>query len=181
MRALAHPVRLALLEALRREGPLTATRAAELLDDSPGNMSWHLQTLAKYGFVEEAGGGRGRSRPWRVVALTVNVKGGPLSDPEFASAEEALEASVQERSYQALREWRSARLSFPAVWHTSAFSTHGLTYLTAEELKGLGAEIVALLTRYNSRLLDKTDRPPGALPVHIFAVGHPLPPTPSGN
>jgi DNA-binding transcriptional ArsR family regulator len=46
MRALAHPVRLALLEALRREGPLTATSAAELLDDSPGNMSWHLQTLA---------------------------------------------------------------------------------------------------------------------------------------
>ncbi len=77
MRALAHPVRLALLEALRREGPLTATRAAELLDDSPGNMSWHLQTLAKYGFVEEAGGGRGRSRPWRVVSLTVTSRGGP--------------------------------------------------------------------------------------------------------
>jgi DNA-binding transcriptional ArsR family regulator len=181
MRALAHPVRLALLEALRREGPLTATRAAELLDDSPGNMSWHLQTLAKYGFVEEAGGGRGRSRPWRVVALTVSVKGRPSSDPEFASAEDALEASVQERSYQALREWRSGRLSFPPVWHTSAFSTHSLAYLTAEELKGLSAEIVALLTRYNSRLLDKSERPPDALPVHIFAVGHPLPPTPSGN
>jgi len=160
---------------------LTATRAAELLEDSPGNMSWHLQTLAKYGFVEEAGGGRGRSRPWRVVALTVSVKPGSLSDPEFASAEEALEASVQERSYQALREWRSGRRSFPAAWLTSAFSTHGLAYLTAEELKGLGDEIVALLTRYNSRLLDKADRPPDALPVHIFAVGHPLPPTPSGN
>ena len=65
MRALAHPVRIALLEALRREGTLTATRAAELLGDSPGNMSWHLQTLAKYGFVEEAGGGRGRSRGLR--------------------------------------------------------------------------------------------------------------------
>lgn len=77
MRALAHPVRIALLEALRRDGPLTATRAAELLDDSPGNMSWHLQTLAKYGFVEEAGGGRGRSRPWRAVSLTLSVKGAP--------------------------------------------------------------------------------------------------------
>ncbi len=47
MRAFAHPVRIALIEALRREGALTATRAAEILDDSPGNMSWHLQTLAK--------------------------------------------------------------------------------------------------------------------------------------
>src|ERR1700734_766096 len=79
MRALAHPTRLALLALLRREGELTASRAAELLDDSPGNMSWHLQTLAKYGFVEETGEGRGRSRPWRAVSLTVNIKSGSLS------------------------------------------------------------------------------------------------------
>ena len=46
MRALAHPLRVALLEAMRRDGPITATRAAELLDESPGNMSWLLQTLA---------------------------------------------------------------------------------------------------------------------------------------
>jgi hypothetical protein len=32
MRALAHPVRLALVELIGREGELTATRAAELLD-----------------------------------------------------------------------------------------------------------------------------------------------------
>jgi DNA-binding transcriptional ArsR family regulator len=181
MRALAHPLRLALLEALRREGPLTATRAAELLDDSPGNMSWHLQTLAKYGFVEEAGGGRGRSRPWRVVSLTLNVKSGATSDPEVASAEEALEAIVQQRAYQRVRDWQFGRHSFPPVWLTSAFSTYSLTYLTAEEMKLVGDEIVALLTRYNSRALDKAQRPPDALPVHIFAVGHPLPPTPSGN
>ena len=144
MRALAHPVRLALLEALRRRA-LTATRAAELLDDSPGNMSWHLQTLAKYGFVEEAGGGRGRSRPWRAVSLTVNIKSGPLSDPAFASAEEALEASLQERAYQRLHEWRSGRRGFPEPWATAAFSTYGVTYLTAEEMKLIGDEIVALL------------------------------------
>jgi hypothetical protein len=48
-------------------------------------------------------------------------------------------------------------------------------------MKLIGDEIVALLTRYNSRALDKAQRPPDALPVHIFAVGHPLPPTPSGN
>ena len=66
MRALAHPLRVALLEVMRRDGAITATRAAELLDESPGNMSWHLQTLAKYGFVEETGDGRGRSRPRRL-------------------------------------------------------------------------------------------------------------------
>jgi hypothetical protein len=47
MRALAHPVRIALLEAIGREGELTASHAAEMLDESPGNMSWHLQTLSR--------------------------------------------------------------------------------------------------------------------------------------
>ena len=61
MRALAHPLRLAILDAMRNEGELTATRAAELLHQSPGNMSWHLQTLAKYGFIVQADGAKGRS------------------------------------------------------------------------------------------------------------------------
>ena len=65
MRALAHPVRLAILDAMRNEGELTATRAADLLDQSPGNMSWHLQMLAKYGFIVEAEGAKGRRRPGR--------------------------------------------------------------------------------------------------------------------
>src|ERR1700727_2212659 len=81
MRALAHPLRVALLEAIRRDGEITATRAAELLGESPGNMSWHLQTLAKYGFVEETGDGRGRSRPWRVTSPTRSWETG-MTDPE---------------------------------------------------------------------------------------------------
>ena len=83
MRALAHPLRVRLLELIRRDGEITATRAAELLDDSPGNMSWHLQTLAKYGFVEEAEGGRGRSRPWRMTRRSERFDTS-VADPEAA-------------------------------------------------------------------------------------------------
>ena len=64
-RALGHPVRLALLETLVIEGPLTATEAAEQIGESPTTCSFHLRQLARYGFVEEAGGGKGRARPWR--------------------------------------------------------------------------------------------------------------------
>ena len=35
MRAMAHPVRLALMEALNHRGPMTATEAAELVGESP--------------------------------------------------------------------------------------------------------------------------------------------------
>src|SRR5271154_7351004 len=67
LRALTHPVRLALLEALALEGPLTATAAGELIGESPTTCSFHFRQLAKYGFVEEADGGPGRLRPWKIV------------------------------------------------------------------------------------------------------------------
>src|ERR1700761_5736702 len=65
LRALAHPIRLELVGLLRRLGPLTATQAAELIGESSGSTSFHLRQLAKYGLVEDAGGGAGRERPWR--------------------------------------------------------------------------------------------------------------------
>src|ERR1035437_6622354 len=68
LRAYAHPVRMALVGLLRTEGPLTATRAAGLLGEASGTCSFHLRQLAKYGLVEEAGGGPGREKPWRATA-----------------------------------------------------------------------------------------------------------------
>jgi predicted ArsR family transcriptional regulator len=60
MRAVAHPVRLALLEALAQHQPMTATQAGEAIGESPTTCSFHLRMLAKYGVVEEAGSGPGR-------------------------------------------------------------------------------------------------------------------------
>lgn len=179
MRALAHPLRVALLEAVRREGTITATRAAEMLGESPGNMSWHLQTLAKYGFVEETGEGRGRSRPWRVTSDTRTFDTS-VTDPEVATAGEALERTFTERTFELLREWWSRRLTYPVKWRRAAFISDSLTYLTAAELQALANEISAVHRRYGDRH-DKANRPAGALPVHLYSHGHPLPPTSSGN
>src|ERR1035438_8314770 len=43
LRAYAHPVRMALVGLLRTEGPLTATRAAELLGESSGTCSFRTR------------------------------------------------------------------------------------------------------------------------------------------
>jgi DNA-binding transcriptional ArsR family regulator len=180
MRALAHPMRIALLEAIMREGSLTATRAAELLDDSPGNMSWHLQTLAKYGFIEEAEGGRGRSRPWRVVDVTYSFESA-AGDAEQAAAAEALEATLHQNIDQNLRAWWSRRRSYSEAWRRAAFSIFDATYLTADEMQQLSDEINELLKRFHGRSADKSQRPKGSEPVQVVALGHPLPPMPSGN
>jgi len=179
MRALAHPLRVELLELMRRDGEITATRAAEVLDESPGNMSWHLQTLAKYGFVEETGEGRGRSRPWRLASESQSFETG-MADPEVAAAGEALERTFVDRGFDQLREWWSQRLAYPAKWRRAAFMSNSVAYLAAAELAGMAEEINAIYTRYRDRAANE-ERPAGALPVHLYAHGHPLPPTPSGN
>ncbi len=179
MRALAHPLRVALLETMRRDGEITATRAAELLDESPGNMSWHLQTLAKYGFVEETGEGHGRSRPWRMVSDSRSFETG-MTDPDVAAAGEALERTFIERAYDQLREWWSRRLTYPVKWRRAAFITERVTYLTAAELAMISEEVHEIYTRYADRG-SKEKRPAGALPIHLYAHGHPLPPTAAGN
>ena len=179
MRALAHPVRVALLEAVRRDGEITATRAAELLDESPGNMSWHLQTLAKYGFVEETGEGRGRSRPWRVTSASRRFEADD-EQPETEIAGEALALTFLDRAVAQAREWLSRRLTYPAKWRRAAIMTDSVKYLTAAELAAVMEEIIAIHDRYADRD-DKANRPADALPVHLYAHGHPLPPTPAGN
>ncbi len=180
MRAVAHPVRIALLEALGREGPLTATQAAELLDDSPGNMSWHLQTLAKYGFVEEAGGGRGRSRPWRRLAETLEFAT-ETGDAEQTAAGDALEAVYVERNTSQLRDWWARRRSYPNKWRKAASSSDSVLYLTAEELTRVGEDVRAVWEPYRARTRVRSKRPSGAQPVHLVFYSHPLPPGPSGN
>jgi DNA-binding transcriptional ArsR family regulator len=179
IRALAHPLRVSLLEAIRRDGEITATRAAELLGESPGNMSWHLQTLAKYGFLEEAEG-RGRIRPWRLTSPSRSFETGMATDPDTAAAAEALERTVLARTYDQMREWWSRRFTYPVKWRSAAFVTDTVRYLTAEELTSIMDEITAIYDRFAGRE-DQERRPDDALPVHLHSHGHPLTPTPSGN
>jgi DNA-binding transcriptional ArsR family regulator len=179
MRALAHPLRVRLMELIVRDGEITASRAAEILGESPGNMSWHLQTLAKYGLVEEAGEGKGRSRPWRAVSRSRSFETG-MTDPELAAAGQALERTFLSRTFELLREWWSLRASYPEEWRRAAFTSDSVSYLTAEELEEVTDEVIAIYRRFEDRAAQ-VERPAGALPVHLYAHGHPLPPTPSGN
>ena len=68
LRAMAHPLRLRLIGALRKDGPATASELARRLGESSGSTSYHLRQLARFGFVEEAAErNRGRTKHWRAV------------------------------------------------------------------------------------------------------------------
>jgi predicted ArsR family transcriptional regulator len=172
IRAMAHPVRLALLDAMRTEGEITATQAAQLLDDSPGNMSWHLQTLAKYGFIEEVEGAKGRSRPWRLASAN-NRFTTAEGDESARAAGQVLQMTVFERSHEQMREWWAGQGNFSTEWRKAAFMTDSITYLTAHELEELSEQFLALISKFNDRI-EKAARPADAIPVHLNLHGHPL-------
>ena len=68
IRALAHPARMAIINALASGDELTATECAELTGLSPSATAYHLKFLERYNFVEP-GPARsdGRERPWRAA------------------------------------------------------------------------------------------------------------------
>ena len=68
LRALAHPLRVELVNLLRKHGPSTATRLADRLGVNSGTASYHLRQLGAAGFVEEdTERGNARERWWRPV------------------------------------------------------------------------------------------------------------------
>ena len=96
IRALAHPLRLDLLDLLVATGPATAAQCGRVLQASQASCSFHLRQLAKYGLVEDAGPGSDRrERLWRSRAEADNTEwqgtGGSVSAVALVSAAEAAE------------------------------------------------------------------------------------------
>jgi predicted ArsR family transcriptional regulator len=172
LRALAHPTRLALVGLLRREGPLTATRAGELLGQSSASASFHLRQLAKYGLVEEAGGGAGRERPWRATTM-FTAWPDTAENPELAAARDLLASVLAERYFESVQRWLEARDREPAAWQEAAHFGDTLLYLTAEELVELAAQERALVDRYLDRNERPDLRPPGARSVTYLHLAFP--------
>jgi|SRR5215470_17600707 len=179
IRALAHPLRWALLEALADAGTLTATQASEMLGESPANCAFHLRTLAKYGFVEEAGGGRGRERPWRRVYDTLSW-GTRAEDPQFTLAAQALDQVLLDRLLARVRRSLSSVTSWPAGFGEDMGGAMRRLYLTPEEARELYAEMAQAFERVvgeDNRFAGRRDperRPPDAVPVEFVLVGYPV-------
>ncbi|MGH9125487.1 MAG: winged helix-turn-helix domain-containing protein [Acidimicrobiales bacterium] len=171
LRAMSHPVRLALMEALRDEGQLTATQAAELVGESPANCSFHLRTLAKYGFVHEAEGGKGRERPWQLVSTAHNIPDAGELAGEAGAAAGALVEVLAERGAERMRTWLRTAVQYPEEWRQASFFDTVRLQITAAELSRLGEAVQGLLAEFIGRTAE--NRPPGAMPVSVSAIGFP--------
>lgn len=179
LRALAHPLRLRLLEELVVSDPATdsatATELAERVGESPANCSWHLRQLAKYGYIEEAPGGVGRERRWRAVIAERDWDPG-ATDPEYTAAAQAASDILIGHEYQALRARHAWHATEPQEWRKAASVFQGLGWCTAEELREINQGIAELYMRYFDRVADPSARPPGARLVRFVSWGIPARP-----
>lgn len=173
LRALAHPIRLALVGQLRQHGQLTATQAGELLGESSASCSFHLRQLAKYGLVEEAGGGQGRERPWRATTMFTSWPAVP-DDPKMDAAVGLLRGVIMDSYQQELERWQEVIADEPAEWQRAAQFGDTLLYITAGELAELNERVRELVDAYVDRQADPDLRPPGARPVSYLHIAYPL-------
>jgi len=172
LRAVAHPVRLGIMEQLAVHGPMTATELADRLDESPSNCSWHLRKLAEHGFVEEAEGGKGRRRPWRVVSRGMRWGEGDES-PEMARAGEALSQLMIEREVARFAASRARSREDTPLWREASTSSQSLQWLTADELGEINLAVRELMMSRVDRLEHPERRPEGARLCAFLAWGVP--------
>jgi DNA-binding transcriptional ArsR family regulator len=174
LQALAHPVRMAIIELLSISGPLTATELADRLDETPANCSWHLRKLAQHDFVEEAEGGRGRQRPWQVrgIGFTWDDEHGPAS-PEERRAAQAVSEVAMARATDRLREAQHRAPEEPEEWRRAQSSAEMVAWLTPEELGEINDAIREILYRHHARLTDAGLRPETSRLCELVAWGVP--------
>jgi len=168
MRALAHPARIAIWSHIGLRGSVTATECAEVAGLSPSACSYHLRTLAKYGFIEEdrAAAANGRERPWRARLLALTLEDRPDSSAGERVAGRLLVENLRASSEEIRARYLDRQSEYPADWRSAAGETFSAAHVTPDELNELRTKVLAVMEAYLR--LDPAERPPGALPVRIM-------------
>jgi DNA-binding MarR family transcriptional regulator len=167
MRALAHPARIAIWSHIGLRGSVTATECAEVAGLSPSACSYHLRTLAKYGFIEEdrAAAANGRERPWRARLLALTLEDRPDSSAGERLASRLLVENLRASAEEVRARYVDRESEYPAEWRAAAGETFSAAHVTPDELNELRAKVLAVMEAYIR--LDPAERSPGALPVRI--------------
>jgi DNA-binding transcriptional ArsR family regulator len=170
IRALAHPVRLDLLELLVAIGPATAAQCGRVLGVSQASCSFHLRQLAKYGLVGDAGPGQDpRERRWHKPDNRIRLPGGDAVTRQLFGV-------VAEREMQAILERAERRDDDVAEWRGTEGPLTGVAVMSADEVTEVRHKLIELLEPYFARAVSSGPQlPPGQRYVRYFLAGTPMP------
>ena len=168
IRALAHPLRLRLLQVLDDEGEATATRCAGITGESVASCAFHLGMLGKYGFAERAPA-RGREKPWRAVSRGRETRF-DAGDAGGLRASGELAALVLEEQAARLRAWLADAVADDPSWVLASTISTSSFWATQAELLELRDKVAELTEPYQARWRDPQQRPEASRPARLFAV-----------
>ncbi|HXH87270.1 MAG TPA: winged helix-turn-helix domain-containing protein [Gaiellaceae bacterium] len=176
VRALAHPLRMRMLDSLR-DGPATASMLARDLGESSGATSYHLRALeAAELVVEDLDRRKGRERWWtRNPARSGLISSVPADDAEYGAALAQLESVILARDEDAIDRYLPNRERFSAEWQETSFIGGWMAYATQEEVEELSGLVVGWL---NARRRPGEERPDDA--VLMYVTYRALPQQPPG-
>ncbi|WP_093660114.1 winged helix-turn-helix domain-containing protein [Streptomyces radiopugnans] len=156
LRALAHPLRIRILDALHEYGPATASRLADRLDESSGATSYHLRQLAAHDFVEEdTARGTARERWWRATQRGTRLDdiGGidRHPDPEVRGALSLLMHETATRHARDLNTWLGTMRDWPEEWREASDLSSFTLRLTPELAGELNTRLHELVESYREK------------------------------
>jgi DNA-binding transcriptional ArsR family regulator len=165
VRALAHPARLVVIDALYAGQVLTATECAALAGTTPSAMSYHLRALEKYGLVTRAEArGDARERPWVRTGdrLSIDIKGAEAGGAAVAAAELLVRNSITMDTDRLLASMTDdARADGASEWSRTTQYARDQLVMTADEARALAAAVEELVAPYSWEARG-TERPVGA-------------------
>ena len=168
-RALAHPVRLRIIEHMWMRRSVRAKDLAESLDEPANSISFHLRQLARFGYVEpdpdrERTDARERWwRPTNPVGFSIEEE----DDPDV----QALTDLFRQRARDRLEDWFAVARLPESAWdrppRTANFNLHLL--LTAEERDQFLDELGDVLKRWMQVSQDAPDDQAGEREDYVIA------------
>lgn len=172
IKALAHPIRLSLLEFLASVPHATATQCAEAIGESVASCSFHLRTLAKHGYIELAESADSKSKPWQIVGASRSNtydKNIPESLPALSALGTAVISQVTERLSEAI----TALPTLPQEAVERTMLANVVMWLTDKEHEELMEQLLELCAQFTERGADATTRPEDASLTRLFIAATP--------
>jgi hypothetical protein len=150
--------------------PAASGRAEKYL---PGSLSKEL--FRAYGYVVEAGGGKGRERPWRRAHVELHITT-EQEDPGAALAAEELGQFWLDTTLGRAHSLLTRRRAWPEEWRRTGLlgESEYIAYMTPDEAREFDAEVTQLYRRFEDRLDHPERRPDGAMPIEMLLLNYPL-------
>jgi DNA-binding transcriptional ArsR family regulator len=175
LKALAHPLRVQIFDALSTYGSFTASGLAERLGESSGATSYHLRQLERHGFVREVNGkGTSRERWWERLpgSFTIGTEA-TAATPAGRSAADVVFRELRYREEQLLTDYvLRSHDELSLEWRDASSVTTMNTRLTTEQLATLSREVERIVDGYVRE--NRNQRTPGARPVHLTFNAFPV-------